>query len=170
LSAAALPSGLTGSFSSSRLLLSPGAKGTSQLGITASTSMPTGSYMINIQATSADSASVQGSTSATVVVATPVALTSSVTTDKTAYKTGETVRVSAVISADGKPKASTPVSFIMTTSAGKTTTASGTTDSTGKAVVSFKIGKRDPLGTYKISAQSGSGSSGTVATTQFTVQ
>jgi uncharacterized protein YfaS (alpha-2-macroglobulin family) len=96
--------------------------------------------------------------------------TVTVTTDQASYTRGQSVSITAKVTAGGSPIANAPVSFTVTKPNGAVVTASGTTATDGAAVYNLRLRKQDPLGTYQAGAvATKNGTSGSAATT-FTVK
>jgi hypothetical protein len=89
-----------------------------------------------------------------------------VTTDKQSYDRSQTVSISARVSAGGVGMAKTPLSFTIKKSNGAIVTASATTGSNGVAVYKLRLTRKDPVGTYEVTAAA----AGAQATTYFTVR
>jgi len=127
-----------------------------------------------------------GSTGATVQITingsstTSGSLTTSVTTNQSSYLPGQTVGVTVSVFSGSSPAAGVNVSATVMNPNGKSTTLNGTTGSTGTVLLTYKLSKSAPAGTYAIGASAksstspSSSTSGAAATTSanasFTVQ
>lgn len=67
-------------------------------------------------------------------------------------KTGQNFKLAATVTAGGSAAAGTPVTFRITSPTAVVTTLGATTNTGGVATVSFKPGKKDPRGTYQVTA------------------
>ena len=168
--AASLPSGFSGALAASSLSLSPGASASTSLTATSPSSAPTASYGIGVAASNTTSGS--GSASIVYTVSAPLAtLSESVATDKAVYVRGDTVRMTASVSAGGVAVSGASVSFRLTKSNGSITTLTATSDATGMAVASYRSNARkDPVGAYAIAATASSQGRTASASAAFTVQ
>ncbi len=168
--AASLPTGFTGALSASSLSLSPGASASTSLTATSATGTAAGGYGIGTAAST--SASGSGSAAIVYTVSAPLAsMSDTVATDKASYVRGDTVRMTARVSAGGVAVSGASVSFAMTRSNGSVTTLSATSDATGMAVASYKSSARkDPAGTYAVAATASSQGRTASASASFTVQ
>ena len=166
-----LPSGWTGVWSATALSLSPGKSGSATLTLASPVGTPDGSYTIGISATNASAISYSGSASVTYVINT-APLTVSLSTNQSSYLPGQTVGVTVTMLYGTQPDAGASVTVAITNPNGKTTTLSGTTGSNGVALLTYKLSKGAPAGTYQ--AQYGTtirGAASTLsASTSFTVQ
>lgn len=100
-----------------------------------------------------DLAAAMGGTSTPPPAATG-ALQVAVSTDKPAYVSGETARITAVVTAaNGEPVAGATLTFVLVTASGKTRSAVGTSGGDGTVVATYKASpKRDGVGTYLVTA------------------
>lgn len=81
------------------------------------------------------------------------ALVVAVTTDKTAYRMGETIYITvSVTDTSGLPVGEAAVSVEVLTASGRRSTASGTTGGDGRAYFQYKTKRPDGTGSYTISA------------------
>jgi len=166
-----LPSGWAGVWNAAGVSLSPGKSGSATLTVTSPTGTADGSYNIGVSAINASAGSYSGSAAATYVIST-APLSVSLTTNQSSYLPGQTVGVIITMLYGTSPDAGASVTVTVTTPNGKKTTLSGTTGSNGVALLSYKLSKGAPAGTYQ--AQYGTttvGASATIgASTSFTVQ
>jgi hypothetical protein len=168
--AASVPTGWSGVLSSSTLSLGPGASAGATLSAASPTSAAAGSYGIGVAASNLAS----GTASASIVytVAAPLApLAETVGTDKAVYAKGDTVRLTARVSANGVAVQGAAVSFRVTKANGNVVTLSATSDASGAAVASTKLNARkDPAGSYAVTATASSQGRTASASAGFTVQ
>ncbi len=169
--AGSAPSGWTTTISSPTLSLSPGASASTTLQVTSPTGTANGFYTVGVTATNTAAPTFTASASATYVIGSSSSLTITVTTGQSSYLPGQTVSVTVTLS-DGTPVSGASVTANITKSNSSVVTLSGTTGGNGVAVVSYKLKRKDPTGTYTVRAStSGTGNAPTVgATTNFTVQ
>ena len=162
-----LPSGWATLFSPASLSIGPGQSATSTMTKTVPADA-TGSSDVNAFATK-DSYS--GSSTATFTVGVAPQLTVSVSVNGSSFAPRSTVTMTANV-ANGGPVAGASVVFTLTKPNGSTTTKTATTNSSGVATSTYKLGPRDPTGLYSVSAtatHSGSSASSSQNAT-FTVQ
>jgi len=143
------PSGWATAFSATTLTLSPGQSGTVTMTKNIPASVIAGMYAVDT--TAADNTNT-GSGLANVTVTVPPAVTVGVSTASLTYAVKQTASVTATVLYGATPAAGANVKFTMTQPGGSTSTKTITTDSSGRAVWSYKIGARGPLGTYSITA------------------
>jgi hypothetical protein len=170
--ARSVPSGWTGTLSSSAIDLAPGASANATLVVTSATSAAAGSYGIGVGASSAvGSAHTQSASSTYSVAAVAVApITETVGTDKSSYKAGETVSMTARVLQNGAAVAGATVKFTVAKTSGGSVVLSATTDSSGYARTSYKTAKgQGAVGTYQLIADATSGSLTAKATGSFSV-
>jgi hypothetical protein len=169
--ARSVPSGWTGTLSSTSIVLAPGASGSATLAVTSATSAAGGTYGIGVGASSAVGAEHTQNASATYSVAAAVAnLTESLGTNKTSYLAGEAVAMAARVLNNGVPVAGAYVTFTVTKPSGGTTALRGTTDANGYAHVSYATGKgKNVVGNYQVTADASSNGLTAKASTSFSV-
>ena len=167
----ALLSGWTGMWSATALSLSPGKSGSATLTVTSPVGTADGSYNVAVSAINAAAGTYNASATAAYVINT-APLTVTLSTNQSSYLPGQTVGIYVTILYGTSPDVGASVSVTVTNPNGKTTTLSGTTGSNGVALVSYKLSKGAPAGTYR--AQYGTTTAGASATigasTSFTVQ
>lgn len=166
---ASQPSGWSATFASPTLSAAAGATASTTLTVTSSSSAAAGSYVFPATVTDSANSAFKASTSVTysVVVQT---LSTAVATDKTAYKKGDTVTITASASSGGKPIANAGVKFVVTKPNGSTVNQSATTGSNGQAVYRLRLSKqKDPAGTYQVRVDVTSGTQTASAFTNFGV-
>lgn len=161
------PSGWTAAFGSSTLTISPGSSASTTLSVTSPTSATGGFYNIGVTATNSANMTYAASASVTYVIVS--ALNIVVSTNQSSYSRGQTVTTTAIVSANGSPVANASVTFTIMKSNGTTVTGTSTTGTNGSAVLTYRLKKNDPVGTYQAKAvASMNGISGS-ATTSFNV-
>ena len=166
---ATVPSGWTTVFASPLLNISPGASATTTLQVTSPTSATDGFYNVGVNAVNSANSNYSASMSATCVVVSSLGVT--VSTDQSSYTRTQTVNITAVVSGAGSPVSGTGVTFTVTKADGSRVTGTATTGANGSAVYSYRFNKkRDPVGTYQVTATANlNGVSGSGATS-FVVQ
>jgi hypothetical protein len=167
-----VPSGWTGTLSSSSLALAPGASGSATLVVTSATSTAAGSYGIGVGTSSAAGSEHTQSASTTYSVAAAVVapITETVGTDKATYKAGEAVAASARVMQNGVAVAGAQVSFTITKPSGSNVVLRAVSDANGYARVSYATAKgQGAVGTYQLSAAASSGGQTARATASFSV-
>jgi len=160
-----LPSNWPTLFSTSALTLSPGQSGS----VTMTKSIPSGTTpaVYGVNASGADS-SFTSSASANVTVMAPppspppppppslLYVTPSV--GSSTYAPKSVVSMTAIVLSGANPAASASVVFRLTKADGSVTTKSTITDVTGKASWSYRLGPKDPTGTYSLTVTATYGS------------
>jgi hypothetical protein len=86
-------------------------------------------------------------------------LTTSVTTNQSSYLPGQTVGVTVTVLSGTSPAAGVGVSATVASPTGKLTTLTGKTASAGTALLSYKLSRNAPAGTYQVGAAAMSSSS-----------
>jgi M6 family metalloprotease-like protein len=146
--ASSQPSNWIGAFSPTSLAISPGQNATTTL----TEAIPVGASpaTYNLSA-SASSGSYTGSASASATVATvSPALTDTESVAGSTYTTRQTLSVTAMVTSGGAAAAGAGVTFTLTKSNGTKVSGTATTDSTGKAIWSYKFAQKDPAGIYSV--------------------
>jgi hypothetical protein len=164
------PTGWSSALGSTFLTLAPGASGSTTLQVTSPVGTANGFYNIGVSAANSAATSYTASVSATYVIAT---LSISVVTNQSSYSRGQTVNVTVTLTSGSSPDSGAGVSVNIKKADGTVAALTGTTGSNGTAVVSYKLKKTDPVGTYNVTASSssGTGNSATIsASTSFSVQ
>jgi hypothetical protein len=152
---ASVPAGLTASFGSTSLAPAPGtsASTTLQVGSTSGTAAAT--YTVTATATDTAASTRVGSASASYTIAAPPAApTLTVATDTASYAAGSTVYIRATVLNGAAAASGVSVNLKITSPAGKVTTATVVTGSTGVATYKFRTGRKDPRGNYQVVAAS----------------
>jgi hypothetical protein len=146
-----VPTGWSAAFSNPNLSISPGASAAATLQVTAPTSAADGFYTQGMTASNSSNTSYSVSSSASCVIVSSlgVALSSA----QSSYTRSQTATVTAIVSGAGSPVTGASVTFTMTKSNGSVVTGTATTGTNGSAVFSYRFNKkRDPAGTYGVSA------------------
>lgn len=149
------PSGWSASLSSTAISLNPGQAGSVTLNVTVPEGATPGVYPVTVTASSGTDAGT-GSVNCTAAAPPPPSVTVSV--PSSTYTSRQTVAVTVVVLNGGAPAPGITVAFTLSRANGSTVTGSGTTDSNGKAVWSYKIQQKDPTGTYSATAKASVGS------------
>jgi hypothetical protein len=164
----ALPSGLSGSFSSSALNLAPGSSASASLLVSSSSSTGGGSYNFSVTGTNGGATTYKNTSSGLAKVISSLSVVAA--TDKSSYARNQVVKFSASVAADGTPVANANVNFKITKANGSVVSANATTGADGKAVYQLRLNKKDPSGTYQGQATASMGSISGTGSTNFTVQ
>ncbi len=164
----ALPAGLSGTFNSSALNLSPGASASTSLQVASLASLSAGTYNFTVTGTHSSAASYFKTTSGTETLVSGLAVTAA--TDKPSYSRNQPVLVSATVTSNGAPMANVNVSFTITKANGSLASGSAITGANGMAVYKYRLKSRDPLGAYQAKAVGTMSAVSGSATTTFNVQ
>jgi M6 family metalloprotease-like protein len=143
------PSNWLTSFSSTALVLNPGQTGSVAMTKTAPSGTAPGTYAVDSIATSGI---FSGSGLANVTVTAPAGLSVRIAIASSNYKVRQTVSITATVLNGSLPAPGASVNFTMTQPGGSQVTKIVTADSTGKAVWSYKIGAKGPVGAYLVAA------------------
>jgi M6 family metalloprotease-like protein len=164
------PGGWGTAFAQNSLTINPGATVSTTMTKTSPAGTGVGGYSVN--ATATRGVNTHTGTASANITAPPVAPVTSVTTDKATYAARQTVKMTATVTSNGSPAAGASVRFTMTKANGATTTKTVTAGSNGQAVWNYKLGPKDPKGTYSVKARAThSGQTGLDSPTiNFTVQ
>ncbi len=161
-----LPGGWVSSFNSSALSINSGQSLTTTMTKTVPMGTLPGTYGVNANAANG---SFTGSGSANVTVVAPPSVVVSV--GSATYAPRATVSMSAAVTSGGSPAAGASVTFTMTRPNGKTTSKTVTAGSNGVATWNYRLGPKDPKGSYSVSAVATYNSlSSTSNTATFSVQ
>lgn len=144
------PSGWTAAVSTSTLTINPGASASTTLLVTSPTFATSGFYTIGVTATNGSAPTYLASTLATYAIVS--SLNVAVSTDKASYARNQTVTITAVVSANGSAVANAGVTVTITKPGGAKVAGSSVSGANGSVVFKYRIGRRDPVGTYQISA------------------
>ena len=169
--AASVPSGWSGTLSSSMLTLTPGTSGSVTLQVTSPAGTADGLYSVGVSATNAAAPSYTGSALATYVIGSTT-LSLSINTNQSIYSPQQTVYVTVTLFSGGVPVSGTGVNVNITKSNGSVVSLSGTTGSNGKVTVKYRLKRQDPAGNYTATGSTNSSGNGARvgASTNFTVQ
>jgi uncharacterized protein YfaS (alpha-2-macroglobulin family) len=107
------------------------------------------------------------STAATVVLVSGLSVT--VATDQASYTRGQTVTLTADVSANGSPAVNASVTFTITKPNGTVVKQTATTGASGTAVSKLRLKQNDPVGTYQVRADATLNGLAGSATTSFMV-
>lgn len=169
--ARSVPSGWIGSLAATSLSLSPGTSASTSLSVTSSSTATAGSYGIGVGVSSAVGSVHTANASSTYSVATATgspAITGTVGTDKTSYRRGQTVYMSARVLSGGVAVNGASVKFTVTLPTGASAVLSATSGSDGYARNAYKLGKaKSAIGSYTLRADASSGSSTATSNTAF---
>ncbi len=161
-----VPSGFSaGTITPNPLLVAPGQTGTANLPVTAGSSA--GTYPVSVAATKGGYSS-SGSANCTVTVP----LTVGVTATPAMVSRNQTVTIAATVKRGLDPVSGASVTFTMTKAGGGKATKKATTGAGGTAEWDYTVGRRDPLGEYRVSATAkyGGQTVSSTAPATFTVQ
>lgn len=163
-----VPSGWTGTFDVASASVAPGSSTSATFRVTSPPSAATGAFTVTARAADTANSSHAGSGSASYVVAAPppVTLVVQVSTSQASYARNNTVTATAVVMAGSSPAVGSPVTFVFLKANGTSVTSTATTDARGYASANLRLRSRDPLGTYSVTATSGS----VRASTSFSVR
>jgi hypothetical protein len=162
------PAGWSYTLGASSLTLAPGASASSTMAVTAPIGTPDGLASIAARAVHPSNASLVGSASVAEMVL--ASLTVSVSTDKASYSRNQSVQFSARVTGAGSAVAGAATSFTVRTPSGGSQRLSATTDSSGLARATLRIGRKDPVGTWQVTASAAVGSITGTGSTTFVVQ
>lgn len=145
-----LPAGFGTAFSVASVALTPGQA----TNLTMTKTIPAGTtpavYPVDASASSTDSTNT--GTANLTVMAPPPALTVTASTNSASYATRSNVTMSAKVLSGANAAAGATVVFKLTKPNGSTTTKTATASSTGIASWSYRLGVKDPIGTYTVTA------------------
>ncbi len=150
----AVPAGWSASLATASLTLGPGATGSTTLNVASPTTASAGAQTFSASAIHVAAPALVGSASATYTVAASTA-TASVATDKSSYRSGDTVTATARVISGGVPVAGASVGFVFTKSNGQRVAKTATTDAAGIAKTSYRIARKDPVGAWQVAGSSG---------------
>lgn len=111
-----------------------------------------------------------GSTSTSNSTSTVTSLTVAATTDKTSYRAGQTVLVSAKVSAGSTASSGASVVFTIAGPDGSTTMLSAKTDSSGMANCSYALSRKAVKGIYLVKAQASNTTLSGTGNTSFSIR
>lgn len=166
-----LPGGWSAALASTTLTLAPGATVAVPVSITSAGSAAAGTYTVGITALHRDAAGYGATASSSYTVAASAVLSSSsVSTDRAIYARGDTVRMSATVLSGGQPVAKAKVSFRLVKADGTVVVQSATTSGSGVATSSYRLGRRDPVGSWQLEGSASTAAGSTSAQAGFAVQ
>ncbi|QSX78684.1 NEW3 domain-containing protein [Agrilutibacter solisilvae] len=173
--ARSVPSGWTGTLSTTSISLAPGVSSTVTLAVTSPATAAAGSYGIGVGTSSAAGSVHTQNASSTYQVAAaqtpaPAPITETVSTSKSVYLPGEVASITARVLANGVAVSGAQVSFTIVKPNGGSSVLTATTDASGYARASFATSKgKASLGTHQVTAKATSGTQTANATTSFSV-
>ncbi len=141
------PAGWVGTFNTPSLLVNPGQSSSATLTESVPAGTAAGTYSVTA---SAAGNSYTGSGTANATVVAPSTLTDSTSTSASSYSVRQKVAVTAKVMNGSVAAAGASVTFTMTKSNGIKVTGIATTDSSGTASWSYKLGVKDPKGQYSV--------------------
>ncbi len=145
-----LPAGFASAFSVASVALTPGQVSN----VTMTKTIPAGTtpavYPVDASATSVDSANT--GTANLTVMAPPPPLTVTASTNAASYAARSNVTMSAKVLSGANPASGATVVFTLTKPNGTSTTKTATTSTTGTVSWTYKLGPKDPTGTYTVTA------------------
>lgn len=173
--AASAPTGWTATPSAASVTLSPGASAGVGLAVTSAGTAATGAYGVGLGVASGagtvHTASAGSTYTVTSSAGTPVALSSALGTDKSAYLRGETVYISMRVLRNGVAVAGASVVTTVTPPSGATATLSATTGADGYARHALKLGKgKGAVGSYGLRSSASLSGATSIATGSFPVR
>jgi hypothetical protein len=170
--AAAVPSGWS-AIGSRTASVSPGGKTSASVAVTTAAGASPAFYTVTLDAANVSAPALMTTAGSTVAVASSLGVT--VASNRTSYvktkKNGTiTATITTAVQNAGVAVSGAAVTVTVTDPAGKATTLSGTTDSTGMASVSYAMNSRTaPAGTYQVTSKATIASVSGTATTSFTL-
>ncbi len=166
---ASVPSGWTANFVSPTLNISSGLSVTTTLQITAPAGAIDGFYNLGVTASNNANASYSASISATCVVVSSLGVT--VSPDQASYTRSQTANLTAFVNGVGSPVSGAQVNFTITKPDGSVATGTSITGANGSTAYSYRFNrKRDPVGTYQVTAVANLNGVYGSSTTGFTVR
>jgi hypothetical protein len=158
---------LVASLSQTSVTLAPKSSASAVLTVSASSSTGAGTFGVSASA----SAGLPASAGASCGVTPPAHALSATLVVPGSVARGGTASISVGVLMGGAPATGAAVQLTIAKPNGTTSSASVTTDASGKAVYSYKVAMKDPRGTYTVSATaSSSGLTATPPAATFTVQ
>ena len=175
-----VPAGWTGTLGSSKLNIGPGASANMSLIVTSSTAAKAGAYQIGAGISSANGAAQTASAATsytvagqTVVTPPPPATTGqteTISTDKSSYARGETVRMESRVMLNGKPASGAAVYFTVFVPGGGSIVTQASTDSNGYARSTLALTSKATQGTYGLYASATTANASSSASSSFLVK
>ncbi|HPP01170.1 MAG TPA: S8 family serine peptidase [bacterium] len=137
---------------STNLIWSSSIDGFLFIGQSSTKTLSVGTHTITAEVTDSGGNTVHQSRQVT-VIAKPLLLEMSVTTNKAEYVDRETVQITHTVKAGGAPVAGAAVKSTLTTALGKLVTRSGNTNTNGVYVYTYRLStKKDGTGPFKVEA------------------
>jgi hypothetical protein len=167
---AAMPSGLTAAFGASSLSIAPGSSASTNLTVSSSSSLSSGTYGFTATGANSTTTAYSGSALGSDTLVAPSSISVSVSTDKSSYSRNQSVTTTATVTSSGAPVSGAGVNFTITKTNGSLVSGSATTGSNGQATYKYRLKSRDPVGTYQGKGNASTGGVSASATTSFIVQ
>ena len=145
--ASSQPAGWIGALSAASLTINPGQTMSATLTETVPATATAGTYAVS---SSAANGSFVGFGPANATVVTVSTLTDTTSLSASTYSAPQKIVATATVASGSAPAAGASVAFTLTKTNGSKVTGTATTDSTGKATWSYKLGAKDPAGTYSV--------------------
>jgi M6 family metalloprotease-like protein len=165
---ASQPAGWTAAVTPSTVSLLPGQTASVTLTETVAASAVPGTYSVGLIAQ--DGAGIYSAAANLTVMAPSAPLTVSVLIPSTTYTRKSSVSISATVLSGATPAAGVSVSVAVKFPNGATASGSAVTAANGAATYNFRVGPKDPLGLYTVTATIVSGGQSVSATGFFTVR
>ncbi|NVE00660.1 MG2 domain-containing protein [Massilia sp. BJB1822] len=159
--------GWSENFGTGSLSIAPGASASTTLAV-GSPATASGNTLIVVTATNSAAPSSVGSTG--VSYQAQSGLQVGVITDKPTYLAGQTVSMSANVKSGSAPVSGAKVTFAINQPNGAVVTQSATTNASGVASISYRLGRKNVGGTYRVNAAATGGTSSAAGTVDFSVQ
>jgi len=170
-----VPTGWTSSLGIPWLTIAPGGFAGTYVYVTSPLSASNGSYPIVANVTSSTTSGEASSISATYIIGTPpprppVQLTMTLATNASAYTANQTVVITVALMNGTSPVSGASVAFTIVKANGATVNLSGTTGANGVATATYNVKRKDPKGTYSVTASTSGPLGSAQAGTSFIVQ
>lgn len=169
----AAPNGWAATLDSDTVELASGASASLSLLVKSAGAAANGSYSIGLTAVNAADAGFSGAGSTAYAVGAPAgsSVNVAVSTSSTIYARKKPIGISAKVTSGVSPMKNAVVIFTITKPDGSVVSGSGKTKKNGLAALKFKTTLLDPVGTYWVTANSGTpGPLAALVTTSFIVQ
>jgi Gametolysin peptidase M11/NPCBM-associated, NEW3 domain of alpha-galactosidase len=168
---ASVPSGW-GATNARTASVAPGAVAAASITVTTASTSPAAFYNVNLSAANSSAPTMTAAATGTVAIVT--ALSVSATTDKASYvlprqpNKAVTATITTKVLSSGNPLSGAAVRVDVRDPAGRLTTLTGTTASSGTVSVSYGMkGRNSPAGTYMVTSRATMGTMSSTATTSF---
>lgn len=165
---ATVPLGWTAGLGAGSLLLNPGASAALTLSVVSPSTASAGSYPVGASAVNAAAGQYAAAGSASYVVA--AAISTTVATSQSSYQRGDLVKATAKVLSGVSPMPSANVSFVFTKPNGSTVVTNAVTDSGGLAHASYRVSRKDPVGSWQVKDTASYGGASASGAIGFTVQ